>query len=202
MSAGVKVPRTLSCVVVLDSAVADDYDAAVAAYQAQERELSSSFIRRAAATHPVVVVQHRLDWGASEESAAALEALVAADRAVLADLVAVRDAASKALEAVRQRWTFRSLGRKAWKALVDAHPTTDATNELWQAEGGAGPAPYDFDALGPDLIAAAVVTPAVTPAQVAAMFDGDDWNDAEIQTLYQTAVLAQTSARSDPKARR
>jgi len=196
VSAGVKVPRTLSCVVVLDSAVADDYDAAVAAYQAQERELSSSFIRRAAAVRaslPVVLTD--------EEQAAALEHLVEADREVLADVGAARDAASKALEAVRQRWTFRSLGRKAWKAMVDAHPTTDATNELWQQEGGTGPAPYDFDALAPDLIAAAVVAPAVTPEQVAVMFDGDDWNDAEIQTLYQTAVLAQTSARSDPKAR-
>ena len=196
MSAVVKVPRTLSCVIVLNSTVADDYDAAVAAYQAQERELSSSFIRRAAAVRaslPVVLTD--------EEQAAALEHLVAADREALADLGAARDAASKALEAVRQRWVFRSLGRKAWKAMVGAHPTTDATNVLWQAEGGTGPAPYDFDALAPDLIAAAVVTPATTPAQVAAMFDGDDWNDAEIQALYQTAVLAQTSARSDPKAR-
>ena len=198
MSAVVKVPRMLSCVIVLDSTVADDYDAAVAAYQAQEFELSSSFIRRAAAVRaslPVVLTD--------EEQAAALEHLVEADREALADLGAARDAASVALEAVRQRWTFRSLGRKAWKALVDAHPTTDATNELWQAEGGTGPAPYDFDALAPDLIAAAVVAPAgITPAQVAVMFDGDDWNDAEIQALYQTAVLAQTSARSDPKARR
>lgn len=196
MSAGVKVPRTLSCVIVLDSAVADAYDAAVAAYQAQERELSSSFIRRAAAVRASLPVT-----ASTEESAAALELLVQSDREALSDLGAARDAASKALEAVRQRWTFRSLGRNAWKAMVGAHPTTDATNELWQQEGGTGPAPYDFDALAPDLIAAAAVTPAVTPAQVAAMFDGDDWNDAEIQTLYQTAVLAQTSARSDPKAR-
>jgi len=192
-----KTARTLSCVIVLDSTVADIYDEALSAHAAREQELAFSFPRRAAAVRaslPVTV--------SGEESAAALELLVQSDREALADLGAARDAASKALEAVRQRWVFRSLGRKAWKALVDAHPATESATELWQQEGGTGPAPYDFDALAPDLITAAVVAPMVTPAQVAAMFDGDDWNDAEIQALYQTAVLAQTSARSDPKARR
>jgi len=192
-----KTARTLSCVIVLNSTVADTYDEALSAYTAREQELAFSFPRRAAAVRASLPVT-----ASTEESAAALEALVEFDREALADLGAARDAASKALEAVRQRWTFRSLGRKAWKAMVGAHPTTDATNELWQQEGGTGPAPYDFDALAPDLIAASAVTPKVTPELVAVMFDGDDWNDAEIQTLYQTAVLAQTSARSDPKARR
>lgn len=192
-----KLARTVSCYIITDSEAADAYETALGVFNAQEQELAASFPRRAAAVRaslPVTITP--------EEASDALERLREADAAVLAPFREELTAAEDALDAVRERWTFRSLGRAAWRELVKANPPTEEDNTYWASEGGTGAAPYSFESLPRPLIAAATVSPMVTRAEVDEMFDGPDWNDAELTTLFQHALLAQTQARPDPKARR
>ncbi|QZN86878.1 hypothetical protein [Cellulomonas sp. C5510] len=193
----VKTARTTSTWVVLNSELADAYEDAVADLTAARKRLSDSFPRRAAA------VRASMSPAATEdELRAALAALMESDQDEVADLVQAKDTAEKAYRAAREKWTFRSLGRKAWKTLVAAHPPTEEDNEAWRAEGATGDSPYSFASLAPDLVAKALVSPARTEAEVEEMFDSAEWSDAELNQLFQTALLAQMQARPDPLARR
>lgn len=192
-----KLARTISCVIVTDSEAADAYEIALGAFTSQEQELAGSFPRRAAAVRASLPVTLT-----AEEASEALERLREADAAVMAPFQAALAEAEEALDAVREQWTFRSLGRSAWRDLVKANPPTDEDNAFWEAEGGTGQAPYSFENLPRPLLAAATVSPRVTRADIDDMFDGEDWSDAELTTLFQHALVAQQQARPDPKARR
>lgn len=193
----VKTARTTSTWVVLDSALADQYEEATAELTSAQKRLADSFPRRAAAVRSAMPVT-----APDEYLRAALADLMEADKAEVAELVEAQQAAESAYRKARQKWTFRSLGRKAWKALVAAHPPTEEDNEAWQGEGAKGDAPYSFEGIAPQLVAQSLVSPERTSAQVEEMFDSAEWSDAELNALFQTALLAQMQARPDPLARR
>jgi hypothetical protein len=192
-----KLARTISCTIVTDAEKADAYETALIAHQAKEQELAASFPRRAAAVRASLPVTMT-----TEEASETLQHLRDADIAALTPTLTAVQAAEVELDTVRERWVFRSLGRTAWKALQAKHPATEDDQEAWTAAGGEGKPAYSFETIARDLITAATVTPTLTPGDVEEMFDGDTWNDAEIATLFQYAVIAQTQARPDPKARR
>lgn len=193
----VKTARTTSTWVVNVSELADAYEDAVADLTKAQKHLADSFPRRAAAVRASMPVTANED-----ELRAALANLMEGDKDEVADLIDARDAAEKAYRAAREKWTFRSLGRKAWRALVAENPPTEEDTEAWQAEGATGDAPYCFASIAPVLVAKALVSPARTEAEIAEMFDSAEWSDAELNQLFQTALLAQMQARPDPLSRR
>lgn len=191
-----KLARTTHCFIVTDTDAADAFDVALAASLAKSQELSASSMRRAAAVRASLPASI-----SAEEATAALGRLLDADTVELEPTRTALEAASAALDAARQEWTFRSLGRAAWKALVAKHPATEQDNAEWLEQGGTGKSPYSFETMSRELVQTSAV-PALTQEAVDDMFDGALWNDAELTTLFQHALLAQTQARPDPKARR
>lgn len=111
----------------------------------------------------------------------------------------LREAAESAREALEDEttWlTFRSIGRRAYDALIEAHPPTK--EQLEKAEKENLPRPqYDEDSFAIAVVAASCVDPStgeqfMTEEQVAELFD--DWNTAEVVALY-TAALQCNSVR-------
>ena len=192
-----KLARTTTTVVILDTSKADAYDSALMGVQSKEKELSASLPRRAAAARAGVSA------GAPEEDVlAALDAVRQADEATMKPLRDALSAADTALDAVREKWTFKSLGNVKWKRMVHANPAGDEDQAEWEANGGQGKCPYAFEGIARALLKEATVTPAQTPEEIDEVFDGDAWSDAEINHLWTSALAAQITARPDPKGRR
>ncbi len=118
----------------------------------------------------------------------------ASDR--LAAVTAAKEAFETAEEAVREATftvRFRSIGRKKYEALVDAHPPTDQDNIESMAENGQ-PAPYNGDTFGPALVAASAVEPEITLEEARGFWD--DWNPSEVIDLFTGALICNTFRRS------
>lgn len=193
MDAVSKKPRIVSVSIVLDDDVADAYEQAVRALHAKEQELLASRARRVAAARSAT---RDLD-----DQADALNLVVMEDEKVLEGLRQAVDAAREALEAETQVFKFRALGRAAWEALKAAHPAHEDDHEAVREATGKDDAraEYHADSLAPALIAAACVSPRLTEEYVQEhIINGDAWNDTEITTLFQHALIAQISARENP----
>ena len=76
---------------------------------------------------------------------------------------------------------FRSIGSKAYSALVDAHQ-----------EGKERGLPFNPETFGPALVAASAVEPVLTPEQVTELWD--EWNTGELLALFAAALDANTSS--------
>jgi hypothetical protein len=116
------------------------------------------------------------------------------ERVELAPLEAAATAALDAMDAATTWFTFRSLGRKAFKALLGAHPATDAHHELIAETSEGGRAPYNLDTFPQALVQAACIDPVLSDEDIDAIFDGECWNDVEINTLVAYAQIAQSQA--------
>lgn len=113
-------------------------------------------------------------------------------------LRAERDAAEEALNESTVVITLRSIGRKAYEAIVDANQPTNAQKERAAKEAkemGARPQPlpYNPDTFAPALIAATVIEPPMTPEDVQEIMD--DWNQPEIIQLFTAAMEVCQSSR-------
>lgn len=192
-----KLPRRTHVDIVMDDALADAYDERAAALSKLEERQAASLPRRLAAARASVIAD-----GDPDALAVALEAVRAGDAAELAELRALVDEARDALVDATTRYTFRALGRKAWQDLKAAHPPTDEDHATTlEASGGQHKrAEFHFDTLAPALVELASVSPKLSADEVAAIFDGGDWNDVEIVALYNTALLAQIQSRVNPLA--
>jgi hypothetical protein len=113
-------------------------------------------------------------------------------------------AATAAEEALRQdgveTLVFRSIGRKAYDALVEEYPPTEeqiteyrADNPQRDGSPGKGKPAYNIETFAPALIAASCVEPEMTVEQVTELFDG--WTSVEIQELWVAALAVNTQRR-------
>lgn len=100
------------------------------------------------------------------------------------------DALAKRIKAARDRmrkseaeFRFRALGEKVWSDLLAAHP------------GGKGQS-FDPDTFPKALISAAAVEPAMTPEQVAELFEV--LNEGQRQELWAAAFEVNTESTSIP----
>lgn len=109
-----------------------------------------------------------------------------ADEAVLEPLREARDVAKKNLDAVTQKFKFRALGRKHWRALISEHPPAEDASEEEQT--------YDRETLAPALIEEASDEPKLLRTDVDEIFNGDQWNETEVDLLFQGALAAQVDA--------
>ena len=173
-----KKPTREKCPVVLDGALADE-------------------LRAARERHDLAKM--RLE--ASPDDASRDKEFVSAKRAL-------DELADRARDQVVDVW-FTSIGSVAWEKLRDDHPLQDETRRRLVDEG-VKPSEMpvtDPKSFPPAAIAACareavldddgnVVALADEPMwdidTVRAMFDDPDWNDGELQSLYYTAVNANT----------
>lgn len=100
--------------------------------------------------------------------------------------------ARAALEAETATLRFRSIGRKAYDALLREHPATDEQKEEAKAVGSPEP-PYNIETFAAALIAASCVDPQMTEAQVRELWD--EWNTAEIVPCWMAALEVNTQRR-------
>lgn len=97
-----------------------------------------------------------------------------------------------ALEAETVTLRFRSIGRKAYDALLRQHPPTDEQKAEAQKEGTPEP-PYDIDNFSVALVAASCVDPVLTVEQVRELTD--EWNTAEFVPCWMAALEVNTQRR-------
>lgn len=118
------------------------------------------------------------------------------------------DALKEALDAARAavleesvQMVFRSIGRKAYDALLEEFPPTEeqiAEYRKEHADKDGNPAkkgepPYNIELFAPALIAASCVEPKMTVDQVNEIFD--EWNSTEIAEIWTAAHEVNTSRR-------
>ena len=86
---------------------------------------------------------------------------------------------------------FRSIGRVAYEALLDAHQPTDEQ----RAKGRAQKVKVEWnpDTFPPALIAAAAVDPVFSLDEATELWESDDWNGEELLPLFFAAVAVNTS---------
>lgn len=197
IAAGAKAPtdrlgkraRRVTVGVYLDEQVAEDWERAAAELeQVRQRHLTEHTRRMGLA------LALARDNGQSEADAAAqVEEQMAAELAPLQERV---EKAMVALDEATLWLTFRSLGRTRFRALMDEHKPSAVDQEDWEAAGQSGKAPYAPGSFAKALVQEASVQPVLSSADVLAMAEGEQWNDNEWVGVFQTALAAQTAARS------
>jgi hypothetical protein len=116
-----------------------------------------------------------------------------------AEIVQLREAKSAAAEALREATTFitfKSMGRKAYQALIEEHPPTEEQKKQYQTEHGME-APYDQETFAPALVAACAYDSdgelIWTVEEAEEVFE--EWNSSEIVTLFQAAIQCNSARR-------
>lgn len=184
-----KGPRVERATVPLDDeAAADLRDAQRALADARNRQQTNR--------------QRRINQARLADRAAdplLIEELV--DEVMAEDLAPLEHAVADARDrvaATSRTYTFHSLGRKRWQALIADHPAQDADHEKVKAQGQGTKALFHMDTFVPALIQTACVDPVLTDADIDGMFDdeqGGAWNDAELDQLFMAAYAANTQRR-------
>ena len=117
--------------------------------------------------------------------------------ASIAALAAAKDNLAVAREAVREssiKFLLKAVGRRKYEALVNEHPATEAQKEKMKVDGGE--ASWNEDTFPAALLSAAMVDPAMSVEEVQSeIIDSDDWNAAEVMTLFLEAYGLSTQRR-------
>lgn len=104
------------------------------------------------------------------------------------------DAAQADLDENTVTMRFRSIGRKAYDALLDAHPPRDEDKKAADEQGvAAGTINWNTETFPQALIAASCVEPQMTAEDIAEIYDS--WNTAELAPLFYTALAVNTNNR-------
>lgn len=114
------------------------------------------------------------------------------DDETIADLQPQVDTARAVVDESAIVLTFQAIGRKAYDALINAHPPTEEANAEHLKQFGM-PAPYDSEGFAVALITASCTDESITEDVVQEFFDG--WNNAEIVELFEAALAANTTRR-------
>lgn len=111
----------------------------------------------------------------------------------LRDAEAALEECEKLVEPATVEITLRSIGRPAYRALLDEHPPTDEQNKDSKRKG-FGELNYNPDTFPQALVAACSLSPKMTLAEVQAIYSSNDYNDEELNTLTLAALTVnQTS---------
>ncbi len=97
------------------------------------------------------------------------------------------------------RFSFRSIGRKAYEKLREEHPPTEEQQKQAREEGLSvglsaemSRLQWNADTFPPALVAAASYEPKISEEEAWELFHiSDDWNQAELTALFVTARDAQ-----------
>lgn len=91
-------------------------------------------------------------------------------------------------EEVAVYFTFRSIGRATFDALVAAHPAGPEQRAKYKRAGVTEDIPWNEDTFPPAIIAASLVEPKLTEEEVRALWLADNWNQAELSVLALAAI--------------
>lgn len=127
-----------------------------------------------------------------EDASQAVETARLSGATVSTELVEAAERARVGVEEASVTLRFRSIGRKAYDALVEAHPISDETKAKAESDGQPVP-PYEPDTFAPALVAASCVEPEMTLDQVLEIWDA--WNLAELLDLWAAALEVNTQRR-------
>lgn len=104
---------------------------------------------------------------------------------------AAHDAAVEAARDQVAEFVFRGIGRRAWERLVDDHRATkDQQDKHRRANPKTGPLEWNPETFPVAAVAASLVEPSLTAADVQEIWDDPDWNDAELGSLFFAALEA------------
>lgn len=121
------------------------------------------------------------------------------DQEAIGALSAAKEAHKAAQAAADEdavEFVFRSLGRKPYDALVDAHPPTkEQTSKVVEMGGSETDLQWNADTFPVALVSASLVSPKFTPEEVQEMWDSPDWAFQELQALFFTALAANQARR-------
>jgi hypothetical protein len=82
-------------------------------------------------------------------------------------------------------FVFRNIGRRAWEELVDEHrPTEDQQRKHRKANPSAGRLTWNPESFPIAAVAASLVEPKLSLAEITELWDDEDWNDAELAALF------------------
>ncbi len=87
---------------------------------------------------------------------------------------------------------FQSIGRKRYDELIDEHPAS--AQQQADADADDAVARYNPETFLPSLIAESMSEPKLSFEEVQALFD--EWNNAEVMQLVQTALEVNTVRRT------
>jgi len=192
-----KLPRRVTVGIYLD-------DTTVAAVDAAERDLTAAR-ERLDASRPRRLAEYRSTAEAEDViDPEAIRAKVdASERPELEPLEQAATTALDAMDAATLWFTFRSLGRTPFRDLLLAHPARDEDHEAVSVQSEGSKAPYNMDTFPRALVQASCVDPVLSGDDIEDIFEGDAWNDVEVNALVVHAQLAQAQAPvADPKRRR
>lgn len=161
-----KKPTTKSVTIVLDPALAEAFDEARNRY-----ELA------------------RIRFEAAQGNAERADELDEAKSAYDAATAAARESATV--------FVFRNIGRRAWDELVGEHlPIEEQQKKHRRANPGAGKLTWNPETFPPAAVAACLVDPALSAADVAELWDDENWNDGELMDLFLAAVSVNQQRRT------
>jgi hypothetical protein len=93
------------------------------------------------------------------------------------------------------KFTFKSMRRDRYDALINEHPPTDAQRKEAEAAGEAG-LNFNPDTYPIALIVECMVEPEVEDRQeMIDWLNGDSWNTHELMTLFQVCLAVNTTSR-------
>ncbi len=192
-----KLPRRVPVGIYLDDTVVAAFSDADVALTAARERLDASRPRRLAEARAAASPEQLVDG-----SGASIVAMIEAqDAEALEPLEKKATQALDALDATTRWFTFRSMGRTAYRELLDKHPPRDEDHQRMADAGEGEHAPYNLETFPPALIQECCIDPVLHDADITAIFAGDTWNAVEIQTLLAHAQLAQSQASVADKKR-
>lgn len=106
------------------------------------------------------------------------------------DLETELEEANAAADEAAVSFTFKALGRRKFKDLVNACPPTPETLERWKNTRFLGSAPeFELEKFMPRLVAASLVEPQTSESEVVELWEDPDegWSDAVWAELYDAA---------------
>ena len=84
-------------------------------------------------------------------------------------------------------FVFRSIGRAKFDEVMESCPPTDEQSKDAKLKGEDAPI-WNGETFPPALVAAAIVDPELTEEQVFEIWEGEDWNHAEVLSLFMAAL--------------
>jgi hypothetical protein len=103
------------------------------------------------------------------------------------------EAAREEAERASITFKFQSIGRSAFKAMLDEYPPTD--EQVAKAEKDGDQYDWDPETFPAALVAAASYEPNLTEENVREMWDSPDWSGAELNDLFVAALQCQNTSR-------
>lgn len=102
--------------------------------------------------------------------------------------------AKAALEENSAEFVFRSIGRKKYEELLLQHVPTEAQAKRAK-DAGESPYQWNPDTFPVAVLAKSIVTPELSEEEIAEIWNGDDWSQAETLSILEAAISCNTFRR-------